>query len=143
MQREPVYSALFALIDTLRVNGVVKSASRRLLHWNDVPLEDQPAIFMAQGDQTPERKSWDLPPGWNLFVNVYIYVAVPDGEAPAPVLNAVLDALEAALTPTTPNNLLTLNGLCKSCFIADTIETFEGTLGSQEVAIVPIVINVR
>lgn len=144
MSREPLFVALFNLITTLKTNGVVKDTSRKLKHWNDVPGEDQPIIFMAQGDQEPTVKSWDLPYGWSLKVKLYIYVHVADEiTAPASVLNVVLDALEAVLKPIGPSGKLTLGGLCEACFIDGTVETFEGTLGNQEVAIVPITINVR
>jgi hypothetical protein len=51
MIREPIFAALFAKLQQLQTDGDVVTLSRRLTHWNDVPIEQQPALYMAQGDQ--------------------------------------------------------------------------------------------
>lgn len=140
MISEPIYVALFNKLNS--IPGVV-TKSRILKHWHDVPEEHQPALFMAQGDQTPVVKSWDLPYGWDLRVNVYIYVSRSDDQVPATILNPILDHIREMLKPKPPTFKETLGGLCQTCFLSGAIETFEGTLGQQEVAIVPITISVR
>ena len=142
MDSEAIFVAFKAKIDQM-IGPSVKSVSRKLLHWNDVPAEDQPAVFIAQGNRNPFVKSWNLPYGWDLSAKIYIYVSVQEGENPSSVLNPILDLLNGALTPEPNVNKVTLGGLCQACFISGEIETFEGTLGSQEVAIVPVSIIVR
>ena len=139
MIREPIYAALFAKLQG--ISGIVKS-SRRLIHWSACNEEMQPAIFMAQGDQVAEMQGKGIPCKWELNVSIYIYVRVNEGAAPAPILNPILDQIEAVLNG--PKGMTqTLGGLCDLCYIDGAIQTFEGTLGEQEVAIVPVKILVR
>lgn len=140
MTREPIYAALFAKLQS--IPGVATS-SRRLLHWNDCPTESQPAIYMTQGDQFGEHQLKGSPYKWDLSISVYVYVRVEESAAPAPIINPILDAIELALASPMVGIPQTLGGLCDACYIDGAIQTFEGTLGSQEVAIVPIKILVR
>ena len=76
-------------------------------------------------------------------VDFYVYGQAPDElTAPATVLNPLLDAIEAALAPPASSNVQTLGGLVCHAWIAGKIETDEGALGGQAVAIVPIEILV-
>jgi hypothetical protein len=137
MTREPIYAALFALL-----SGAADfvTASRRLRHWSDVGPAEQPALFVVQKSETAEAKA-GLPPKWRALVDVYVYAHAPDETtAPATVLNPLLDAVEAALAPS--GAVQTLGGLVSHVFITGKIETDEGVLGGQAVAIVPIEILV-
>jgi hypothetical protein len=139
MTREPIFAALFSKIQT--VQGVT-TFSRVLKHWNDCDPSEQPAIYMAQGNQFASHQSKDTPYKWDLSVNLYVYVRTSDGIAPATVLNPILDQAESVLTPM-HGMKQTLGGLCDACYIDGEIQTYEGTLGQQEVAIIPIKILVR
>lgn len=89
------------------------------------------------------RRDPGLPPRWTLTADLFVYVQAPDdATAPATVINPLLDAIEAALAPDPVDNLQTLGGLVAHCWIAGKIETDEGVLGGQAVAIVPIEILV-
>lgn len=137
MTREPVYAALFALL-----SGATSfvTASRRLRHWSDVGPAEQPALFVVQKSETAERKA-GLPAKWHALVDIYVYAHAPDDEtAPATVLNPLLDAIETALAP--QGAVQTLGGLAAHAWIAGKIETDEGVLGGQTVAIVPVEILV-
>jgi hypothetical protein len=143
MTREPIYAALFELLTDA---AGVTTASRRLRHWSDVPAIEQPALFMAQKSETAEQRR-GLPTKWTCDVDVYLYCHAPDEvTAPATVLNSLLDAVEAALTPLGGEDIATnaqsLGGLAYHAWINGKIETDEGTLGGQSVAIVPIRITV-
>jgi len=139
MNREAVYAALWARLEAL--DGFV-TKSRRLLHWNDVPRHDQPALFMAQGNQQALTKTGEAGK-WLLRADVYIYVQTDD-QPPAPIINPLIDAVCAAanaIHPVTGRTALVADGaVIEYCRVEGTIETDEGTLGSQAVAIVPIVI---
>ena len=135
MNREPIYAALFA---TLSSAASFVTASRRLRHWSDVGPAEQPALLVAQKSETAQRRK-GLPPKWTLAVDVFVYVHAPDdATAPTSALNPLLDAIEAVLAPVDPTATQTLGGLVEHAWIAGKIETDEGVLGGQAVAIVPV-----
>ncbi|MGH6980094.1 MAG: hypothetical protein ACREFC_02705 [Stellaceae bacterium] len=143
MNREPIYQALFALL--AGASGFA-TASRRLRHWSDVAAAEQPALFLAQKSETAEQRR-GLPTKWICDVDAYVYCHAPDdATAATTVLNPLLDAIEAALAPGAGADLAanaqTLTGLAYQAWINGKIETDEGTLGGQAVAIVPIRITV-
>jgi hypothetical protein len=141
MTRETIYAALFAKVSA--ISGLV-TASRRLRHWSDVKSSEQPALFQIQKTEDPTQKR-GLPTVWNLDADLYLYVhSGKDHSAiPSTQLNRFLDAIEAALAPTDPvTNAQTLGGLVSHCWISGRIETDEGVLGDQAVAIIPVAILV-
>ena len=135
MNREPIYAALFALVQSA---ASFVTVSRRLRHWSDVAAAEQPALFQIQKSETAEERR-PLPVKWRLAVDLYLYAHAPDElTPPATVLNPLLDALEAALAPDPVSHVQTLGGLVQHCWIAGRIQTDEGVLGGQSVAIVPV-----
>jgi hypothetical protein len=135
MIREPIYAALFALAAGA-ANFV--TASRRLRHWSDVGAAEQPALFMIQKSENAEERR-PLPVKWRASVDLYLYVHAPDElTSPATVLNPLLDAVEAALAPDPVSHVQSLGGLVSHCWIAGRVQTDEGVLGGQAVAIVPV-----
>lgn len=136
--RETIYAALFAL---LAASGEYVTTSRRLLHWNDVSARQQPALFMAQRNEIPTTVRGQ-PAKWVLNVDVYIYCRTDGGLDPGPIINPLIDAIEDALAPNQIENVQTLGGLVHWCRIDGAIETDEGTLGDQSVAIIPVSILV-
>ena len=137
--REPIYAALW---NKVKATPGIVTASRRLQHWADVPKVSQPALYQAQAGEMAMLEH-GLPTKWHLSVNLYIYVTAEEDPyaSPAPALNAILDAIEAAVGPEL-SGYQTLGGLVYDCKINGKIETLEGVLGGQEVAIVPIEIQV-
>lgn len=135
MTREPIYAALFALVQSA---APFVTASRRLRHWSDVSPVEQPALFMIQKSETADERR-PKPPKWRMRVDLYLYAQAPDElTAPAVVINPLLDAVETALAPDVVSHVQTLGGLVQHCWIAGKIETDEGVLGGQSVAIVPV-----
>lgn len=144
INREPIYLALYNLLLGLVESESIKTASRRLKHWSDTPPPEQPAIFQIQKGEDPGQVRM-LPTKWKLDVDLYVYVNSGDdpSAAAAELLNPILDDLES-LFPTSDEDgpIQTLGGLVSHCWISGRIETAEGVLGQQEVAIVPIEILV-
>jgi hypothetical protein len=142
MKREPIYAALF---DLLAGAANFATASRRLRHWTQVAAAEQPALFMVQKKEIAKAAE-GVPTVWRAELDLYVYCqAADDVSAPALALNPLIDALEAALAPQGADGIAgvqTLNGLAKHCWISGTIETDEGALGGQAVAIVPVEILV-
>lgn len=135
MNREAIYSALFT-----RLSGIagLKTKSRILVHWTDVPAEQRPALYQSQSTEMPITKTGE-PQKWLLSVDVYIYVQTDGMTPPSTVLNPIIDAIEAIfpLHPITGKHTLDAPGV-EWARIEGTIQTDEGTLGNQAVAIVPI-----
>lgn len=134
--RETIYQALweqFAGLDAF------KTKSRRLKHWSEVDKRVQPALFMAQVGETAQARATMLTQ-WQFNVDLYIYVFVTDTQAPAQALNPLLDLVGHAIRPNHEGiNNLGLEAVTH-CAIDGKIETDEGTLGNQAIAIVPITI---
>lgn len=136
MNRQAIADALFALVSAL---SGFETVSTRLKHWSDVPSAEQPALFQSQGNQTP------LPPpapggprAWHLDFTLRVYVNTSEAIDPTSVLNPILDDLTALFDANAIGAPQTLGGLVQWARIEGTIETFEGTLGDQEVALIPI-----
>lgn len=132
--RETAYVALFN-----KLTGIasLKSCTRRLKHWQDVPAEDQPALYMEHtGESTSIVRG--QPARIVLEVNLWVYVR-SEGNPVGPVINPVLDAIEAALLPQNEgDHTLTLGGLVHHCWIEGSTQIFEGDLGEEAVAIIPV-----
>jgi hypothetical protein len=136
MNREVIYSALFALIST--ADGLA-TASRKLKHWSDVPATQRPALFQAQGRETVMATAANgLPSRWLLEATLYIYVSAAGATSPGEILNPILDAIATTLDPTPASQPQTLDGLVQYARIEGAIETSEGTLGDDEVALIPV-----
>jgi hypothetical protein len=136
--REPVYAALFD-----RVAGAAGfvTIDRRLRHWSDVSAAEQPALFMLQTKETAATRALGAPTVWTLNVELYLYAHSSDPyQSPASILNPLLDAVTAALAPdpTTGLQALGLPAMVRHASIAGKIDTDEGVLGDQAIAIVPV-----
>lgn len=140
INREAIYAAFWARVSA--APGFI-TTSRRLKHWSDVPTGDQPALFMSQRHEAATTKTGE-PTTWLLSGDLYVYVKVTDGSAPAIVLNPLVDAVCARLAPDLITvGKCTLGGLVHYARIEGEIETDEGTLGDQAVAILPYAIFVQ
>jgi hypothetical protein len=136
--REPIYAALFARVAAAA--GFV-TTERRLRHWGDVAPAEQPALFQHQKGETAAVKPLGAPTVWTLRVELYLYAHSSDPYlAPAAALNPLIDAVEAALSPNAATGIqdLGLPAMVQHAYIAGKVETEEGVLGDQAVAIVPI-----
>lgn len=142
MNREAIYSALFSTVSSA---AGFATASRRLRHWSDVGPAEQPALFMVQKHETAQHQRGQ-PPKWTLAVDLFVYAQAAADTLPAgPVINPLIDAIEAALAPVGSDVAIataTLGGLTYRTWISGRIETDEGVLGGQAVAIIPLEIVV-
>lgn len=136
MNRETIHAALFAKLSTA---AGFATASRRLKHWNDTPAAEQPALFLSHKTESAEPRQ-GLPTLWTLDFDAYLYARAPDrATSPSSVLNPMLDAISGAIAPDNATmSAQTLGGLVAHCWIEGSVETDEGTLGDQAVAIIPI-----
>jgi hypothetical protein len=136
--REPIYAALFALVADA-ANFV--TTSRRMRHWSSLTPPEQPALFMRQKAELASVATLAAPTVWTLVVELYVYAHASNRYvAPATVLNPLVDGVEAALAPMATTGLqdLGLPGVVQHAYIAGKIETDEGVLRDQAVAIIPV-----
>lgn len=136
--REVIYSTLWELGSN---SARFASANRRLRHWADVPAGEQPALFMSEKGATAAVTKLGAPIVWTLYADFYIYAYSSDPyQTPAIILNPLLDALEAALSPSRATGIqhLGLPQMVQHAYISGKIQTDEGVLGDQGLAIVPV-----
>lgn len=134
---EPIYAALWAKVSA--VTGL-KTYSRKMKHWADVSAKQQPALFMIQTGETPEQVR-GMPTKWRLKAELYLYVTPSEGKTiiPSQVMNPILGLIRAALGPDNVMvNTCTLGGLVSHCWISGEIEVYDGVLGDQAVAMIPV-----
>jgi hypothetical protein len=138
IDREAIYSALWTLGSSA---WNFTSVNRRLRHWSDVAPVEQPALFMSERGGHAVVKTLGAPIVWTLYADFYIYAHSSDPyAAPASIMNPLLDALEQALSSSPANGIqnLGLPELVQHAYIAGKVETDEGVLGDQSIAIVPV-----
>lgn len=133
MNREDIYQALFDLVSA--APGLV-TTSRKLLHWSDVPPSQRPALFLTQKSETAINTT-GLPTKWMLSAEIYVYGSTKGAICSGEVLNPIVDAITNALA-TTEIGPQTLGGLVHYARIEGTIETDEGNLGDDAVAIIHV-----
>lgn len=134
MNREAIYSALFAAVSV--APGLV-TTSRKLKHWNDVPASQRPALFQAQKREISMVQTGQ-PTRWLLEVDLYLYVSTLGATSPGAVLNPIVDAITAMLDLQVGGFPQTLGGMVHYARVEGTVETDEGTLGDDAVAIIPV-----
>lgn len=140
MNREIMYDTLFQKWQGLA--GVV-TTSRILKHWADVPPGNQPAVFQAQAQETAITGGRGEPTKWECRLKLYVYVRTDGVVAPGTKLNPILDGITNLVNKKHPiTGLNDLGGVpgVEWARIDGTIETDEGTLGQQAVAIIPVLI---
>ena len=138
MSREAIYSALFEKVSAA---AGFATASRLLQHWGDVAPAQQPALFQTQKGEAVMQQT-NRPPIWRYSVDLYVYAYSNNPSvSPAIQLNGLIDAIETALAPAFPPENQTLGGLVTYARISGQIQTDEGVLGQQAVAIIPIEIE--
>lgn len=136
--RESIYGALWAIGSSA---ASFASTNRRLRHWSDVAPAEQPALFMAEKGGQAATKRLGSPIVWTLYAEFYIYAHSSDAYLPpGMILNPLLDALEAALAPAPATGVqhLGLPEMVQHAYIAGRVETDQGVLGDQAIAILPI-----
>lgn len=134
--REAIFAALFAKVST-SAGLVVKS--RTLRAWDETSPAEQPALFQAEARQTASGQA-GMPTKWTFHAELalYVHASTCNQVDVVTALNNEIDAIVAALDREPASGKQTLGGLVHDCRISGDIETSEGRLGQQSVAIIPI-----
>lgn len=143
LARETIATAFWARVSPLSPSPFI-TASRRLRHWNDVPANEQPAIFMTQ-NHMPVTQRKGVPPTWRMMFNLFLYdnCQGTSGAIPGQRLNPLIDAIDGAFAPNALGEQ-TLGGLVSHCWISGPIEVYEGFAGmmDQSVVIFPFEVEI-
>ena len=142
--REQISAAFFAL-----VAGAVDFAatSRRFVHWDQVNETQMPFLTVLKSGEVRARQSEGLP---TLTINVHVFVYLSAGldpkDVPDSAMNAVLDAIDAAVAPggadALNGNRQTLGGLVSHCYPLGPVFVDTGDIDGKAVAAIPFQILV-
>ena len=113
MSREAIYAGLFALVtNDPGVQAVVKFSARSLRHFDDVPAESCPALYLLQVGENWVRPGKGVPPKRTLEARFVLYTLIdPTSGLQATTVNTVLDAIDNALIALNPSGAVVLGGL--------------------------------
>lgn len=143
MTREDIYSALFALGQTVTWagGGSFAFASRRVRLFSAVPVF--PALCQAEHDETSITRT-QMPDITTLGATWLVYhTAGKDKDAiPATTSNAILDALDALFPSEDEGWHQTLGGLVHRVAINGRVLKEHGDLDGQALLIIPLKIMV-
>jgi hypothetical protein len=137
--RKQIFAALFALVSG---NAAFVTKSRTVKNWSEVGPADQPALFQVEGKQDGQVHP-AAGTKWTFHAELVLYAHqanTVDGADVVDLLNELVDTVLTAIAPGPAFDQQTLGGLVTDCRVEGTIDTSEGRLGSQAVAIIPVVI---
>src|SRR5579885_1773961 len=118
VSREQISVAFFNLI---RSAASFTAASRRFVHWDQVNETQMPFLTMLKTGEQRGRQGEGLPQ-LTITEHVFIYLktSMAPNEEPASTMNALLDAIDAAVAPSGADGLngnrQTLGGLVSHCY---------------------------
>ena len=139
MSREQIDSAIYALIQGI---APFQTSSRRLpINWLETAPERQPALYLLHGQEVLEQNVQKMGGPLSSTINYTVILMVHSGgqinSTPMSRLNPIIDALVNAIHPTNGTKQ-TLGDLVHRLIISGPIETDEGLLGDQAIAVVPL-----
>ena len=141
--RSDIYDACFNPLQTMApfLPGTTKNPefSRRFKHWSQVPINLFPACFMQQYEETADQSQAMGLTRWHSLVNVWFYFNAQNYNAlPDDTFNSILDSLEAAFKPPTPNGLQTLGGTVTHAWVDGKVMYSDGALDHKAVIVAQI-----
>lgn len=143
VSRETLYAALFAQWQTA-IGSAVKTSSRHWLPPDQVAPPDRPALFQVQTGEiaATTQKIAGLPLKWDARVDLVLYTSgsTDPGVVPSTELNALLDAIEAALPNISRGIAQTLGGKAYTVRIEGKVEIIENVMGAMAMAVIPVVL---
>lgn len=136
--RSAANAALFTLLSNAYPWGVT---ARRIKDWTDVPTSQRPSLMM--GRVSGYTYHWDTPPlvKRSYTVMMMIYIIASDANPGSVQLDAIADAIDAAMQPVGRDLAIgrnTLGGTCFQARIKDFSDEIPGDLGDDGLAVVQI-----
>jgi hypothetical protein len=142
--REQISVAFFNLIAGA---ADFTATSRRFVHWDQVNETQMPFLTMLKTGEVRARQAESLPA---LTINAHVFVYLSAGmdpeDVPDTAMNAVLDAIDAAVVPSGTDalngNKQTLGGLVSHCYPLGPVFVDTGDIDGKAVAAIPFQILV-
>ena len=144
ISREQISVAFFNLI-----KGAVSftATSRRFVHWDQVNETQMPFLTMLKTGEQRGRQAEGLP---TLTINAHVFLYLSAGmdpeDVPDTAMNALLDAIDAAVAPSGADalngNKQTLGGLVSHCYPFGPVFVDAGDIDGKAVAAIPFQILV-
>jgi hypothetical protein len=142
--REQISVAFFNLIAGA---ADFTATSRRFVHWDQVNETQMPFLTVLKTGEVRARQAESLPA---LTINAHVFVYLSAGmdpeDVPDTAMNAVLDAIDAAVVPggadALNGNKQTLGGLVSHCYPLGPVFVDTGDVDGKAVAVIPFQILV-
>ena len=142
--REQISVAFFDLIESATS---FTASSRRFVHWDQVNETQMPFLTMLKTGEVRSRQTEGLP---TLTINAHVFVYLSAGmdpeDTPDTAMNALLDAIDAAVMPAGADmlngNKQTLGGLVAHCYPLGPVFVDTGDVDGKAVAAIPFQILV-
>jgi hypothetical protein len=138
VSRETIITALF---EKLAASGEFVTTGRRNRDPESIPTNQTPALLLVEHSEKYDVQSRNLPAKRiiNLRAIIYTDVGDDDNAIPATIINNMLDGVDAALAPDSPQTgFCTLGGLAYSVKIDGDVIKAPGDVTGKGLAIVPI-----
>jgi hypothetical protein len=137
--REQISVAFFNLIAGA---ADFAATSRRFVHWDQVNETQMPFLTMIKTGELRGRQTEGLP---SLTINAHVFVYLSAGmdpeDVPDTAMNALLDAIDAAVAPggadALNGNKQTLGGLVAHCYPFGPVFVDTGDVDGKAVAGIP------
>jgi len=144
ISREHISVAFFDLIAGA---ADFTATSRRFVHWDQVNETQMPFLTLLKTGEVRGRLNEGLP---TLTINAHVFIYMSAGMDPADTpdtaMNALLDAIDAAVAPTGADalgrNRQTLGGLVSHCYPFGPVFIDTGDIDGKAVAAIPFQILV-
>ena len=136
MSREQIDVALYSLLQGITA---FNTSSRRVPpNWTETPAERQPALFLSHGKETLDQEMQKRGGPYVSTIEYTVILMVHSGgqvnSVPTSRLNPMVDSVVNAVHLTNGEKQ-TLGGLVHRLIISGPIETDEGLLGDQAIAV--------
>jgi len=142
--REKISVAFFNLITGA---ADFTATSRRFVHWDQVNETQMPFLTMLKTGEVRSRQTEGLP---TLTINAHVFIYMSAGmdpeNTPDTAMNALLDAVDAAVAPSGADalngNRQTLGGLVSHCYPLGPVFVDTGDIDGKAIAAIPFQILV-
>lgn len=135
--REEIYQTLFDMVaNDPRTLGYFVTTGRLTKHFDDVPPEACPALYLLQVGENWIRNGKGIPPRRTLDAKFLIYTIGDDLQST--IINNVLDVIDDVMTATNPSGAVTLGGLVEHVYVDGRIIIDEGLLQRKSITVIPV-----
>lgn len=139
LNRQPIYDAIFDILQSMGDLGLNIYYGRRLLTADNQPI---PAVILRSFSEDTRRQQYGIPRITTFSANLFIYTRDSEDPAvnPENQLFTILNAIEETLYPGPGLELQTLGGLVRDVWIGRRV-TMNWAV-NQEVSITVVVLDI-